>query len=1291
LDWLELCLDTFADVLRPSLLKILSLIFPLQNPIRFPDMIKRALLYVVVMLILLALAFSVGQWDKDTALLQEQADELSAYLSRQATDGLSWAKAHSAGRATAAELDAQASADYTVLLHRGDSILFWSNTRVSLPAQVLKSLGEKPGRRLLRLPAGWFLANAEPAGENVLTTLVPIRYELNINDLENKNPFPGGTTISPNIGVSAVKTDYPVAINGQALCWLTPQGPVQSAWLQWVKLLAYTLFFGVFFALLNQVAKALSARFGAFAGAALLLAVVGGLLALNVSAGFTARQFGALPLFAPTFENASLVGASVGDWLVHVALLVFVMVFFHRQFRNDPSPTGRGVAGANASAERSAASPLPVGESLSRFIGRLGLGLAAVCYLLAMLSIPFGVEVARQLVFHSRIGFDFDNLLNLGPLGFLSLLGIIALMLGLFLFSHRMMTTVQSLDLPRAKRVVAMFGAGLVVVGLSIPLGMNPLFVGLFALLYAAVFDAFVHWESTGFGWIVCWLLLFSLFASTLLYRYNTLKDKQLRIAYAEALADDRDTATAEKLLPRIFEEIKKDSQQIGQLLKPWPFKADPAQLQTRLNELVFRENYLFQHYRLRVFAFDRENQPIVMEQALGHEQVLREQWEKAQPLPGTPEIRFRTDDAGKFRYLLRFGALRVGDAAQPATIFVFLDHDYPAPTRVYAQLFYNIPYKDLDRLARYDFAVLKNQQLVVEQGQSNAVFAATDLANGSVRESVSPDSRRVDAVAKSIDGQTVASVGRLSGGWLKQVYLFSVLFALASLFLLALALANSWLGFLPAEYDFRLSAKGSLARRIHFWNVSLIAVSFFVVGFLTYRHFTQSARDAERTDLDFRAEALHNNLKAQLLGFPLSADSLQRTLPQSLRVLSASLGMDANLFGPAGDLAFSTQPDLAQLGILPNKMNARAWSFLKENRAPERVEMEQLAGFQYFTKYLPLRDGQNQLLGFLGVPYQLSQQKAGAEVSDFIGILASLYVFLLLIAYAVTFLLARSITRPVSLLSEKVRALKLEDKNEPLAYAGDAQDEISDLIGQYNRMVDKLEASKVQLVRLEREGAWREMARQVAHDIKNPLTTMKLSMQQLERVSSNPEQAAAYLRKAITRLIEQIDSLAQIASEFSMFANLDIKHKNDVVINEVVESVHDLFSEQRHVALELTLPPERFHILGDKNHLIRVFNNLVINAIQAIPSDRQGHIKVSLAREGRLSVVKISDNGGGIPPEIRDRVFEPNFTTKTSGSGLGLAICKKIIEAHDGDIRFETRDDEGTDFFVEIPVTAVG
>jgi signal transduction histidine kinase len=433
----------------------------------------------------------------------------------------------------------------------------------------------------------------------------------------------------------------------------------------------------------------------------------------------------------------------------------------------------------------------------------------------------------------------------------------------------------------------------------------------------------------------------------------------------------------------------------------------------------------------------------------------------------------------------------------------------------------------------------------------------------------------------------------------------------------------------------------------------------------------------------------VRTHLRNQVGDLNPSSDSLKRALPQTLASLAASLSTDVNLFGPEGNLLFSSQNDLAKLGILPSHMSPQAQAVLKAGGQREIVVSEQVAGVEFSSRYLPLNNNQNQLLGFLGVPYHLSDRKIGPEVSDFIGMLASIYVFLMLIAYSVSSLLSRSILRPVKLISDKINQLQLADKNELLVYPGDTQDELSALIDEYNRMVEKLEESKGQMIRLERESAWREMARQVAHDIKNPLTTMKLSMQQLDRLSSDPVQAAAYLKKAITRLIEQIDSLAQIASEFSMFANLDIRQKHDLVLNDVVESVYDLFSEQKEVELILNIPEDRYHILGDKNHLIRVFNNLIINAIQAIPSDRKGEIRVSLFRQNQHVVVQINDNGGGIPPEIQKRVFEPNFTTKTSGSGLGLAICRKIIEALDGTIRFETRENDGTDFFVDLPITA--
>jgi signal transduction histidine kinase len=1099
--------------------------------------------------------------------------------------------------------------------------------------------------------------------------LTPIRYAATL-DLNGQKTFPASGSISSKIQISPTPTDYPVQVSGKAICWLNASEPIHSSWLQWIKFLAYGLFFIVLFSLLNQAAVWLAERFSPLAGATLLLAVVSGVYWLNNHFNFTGQAFGGLSLFAQPFDVPSLIGKSLGDWLINIGLLAWLMVFFHRRFR--------------------------VGF-LTHFPSPVRVALASIYYLAAMMSTLVGVEVLRRLVFYSGIEFDFDNILNSDWSALQAIGGVILLMVGLFLFSHRMMMTVKKVGLLLPQRGVALGLATVALFAICLMLSddllISPLWIVGLAILYAAVFDAFVHWESPGFGWVVSWLLMFSLFASSLLYQYNFLKNREIRLAYAQALAADRDTEEVEKQLPALIETFRRDSQRLNVSLKPWPFKATMGDLRAYFNGLVFDNHYLFQHYRLNVFAFDGGVEPILLEQTQGYQYVVEENWNKGQPLPYAPNIRFGTDEDGKFRYMMALDAQRMNDPSQPAKVYCFLDHEYPAPTRVYSQLFPNLPYKNLKRLPRYDFAVLKNGKLVVEQGLGNGLALNTPLANGESRDIETFSPHRLDAVYKSADGQTVASVGRGRGGWYKQVYLFSMLFTFASLFIFGLALANSWLHFLPEKYQFQISARGSLAKRIQYWTVTIVGIAFLVLGWMTYRHFNFASKEAQRANLDYRADAVLTSLKTQLVGSSLSPDSLRRLLPETLSDIAGSLSMDANMYSDDGSLVFTTQQELSEIGLLPSKMSPSAQHFLKNNNQPELVEAEKVGGFDYFTKYLPLRTGQNQLLGFLGVPYQLDERKVGPEVSDFIGMLASLYVFLLLITFAVTYFLARSIIRPLALVSDKIKEVKLsQDKNQTLEYQGDEEDEVSELIAEYNRMVEKLEASKVALVRLEREGAWREMARQVAHDIKNPLTTMKLSMQQLERVSSNPEQAAVYLRKAITRLIEQIDSLAQIASEFSMFANLDIRQKSDVVLNDVVESVYDLFSEQKNVALDLRIPPERYHILGDKNHLIRVFNNLVINAIQAIPSDREGKIHVSLTRRhNNHATVQISDNGGGIPPEIRERVFEPNFTTKTSGSGLGLAICKKIIEAHDGSIHFETRENEGTDFFVEMPITAVG
>ena len=239
-----------------------------------------------------------------------------------------------------------------------------------------------------------------------------------------------------------------------------------------------------------------------------------------------------------------------------------------------------------------------------------------------------------------------------------------------------------------------------------------------------------------------------------------------------------------------------------------------------------------------------------------------------------------------------------------------------------------------------------------------------------------------------------------------------------------------------------------------------------------------------------------------------------------------------------------------------------------------------------------------------------------------------------------------------------------------------------------------ELEEAIMRLAEAEREGAWREMAKQVAHEIRNPLTPMKLVVQHLEmmRLQGN-ENMVEYTSRSNRVLLEQIASLENIVNEFHSFARMPNKATNvSFPLNDLVQSVADLFAqhnnEGKNLEVRLTMPSEIFVVYADRALLTSAFNNLIKNAIQSIPPDRDGIISINLYRENNTAVVKISDNGSGIPKDIQDKIFSPNFTTKVYGSGIGLLITKNIIQSVSGTITFETIENEGSDFFVQLEIT---
>ncbi|MEO1382992.1 MAG: ATP-binding protein, partial [Bacteroidota bacterium] len=315
--------------------------------------------------------------------------------------------------------------------------------------------------------------------------------------------------------------------------------------------------------------------------------------------------------------------------------------------------------------------------------------------------------------------------------------------------------------------------------------------------------------------------------------------------------------------------------------------------------------------------------------------------------------------------------------------------------------------------------------------------------------------------------------------------------------------------------------------------------------------------------------------------------------------------------------------------------------------------------------------------------PYLARQDQLEDQVLNFLAYLANIYLIVFLMLNVVAVIVSNTITKPLSMVQQRLAATSLGGKNEPIQYF--SKDEIGDIVSAYNQMVGQLESSEEKLAQTQREVAWRQMARQVAHEIKNPLTPMRLSIQHLTRAwkSESPKLEKMFPR-VMNTLIVQIDSLVRIANSFSEFAKMPDPVKTHIRVNEVLLEVVDLYSQSEEAIWLIDIPNEPFWTHADRDQLSRCFNNIIKNGLQAIEENGIMHVSMRILKD--RARIEIKDNGKGMTEEVQKRVFEPSFSTKTSGMGLGLAIVKKIIENTGGRISFRSEMSVGTTFIIEIP-----
>ncbi|MGB8193804.1 MAG: HAMP domain-containing sensor histidine kinase, partial [Chitinophagaceae bacterium] len=518
--------------------------------------------------------------------------------------------------------------------------------------------------------------------------------------------------------------------------------------------------------------------------------------------------------------------------------------------------------------------------------------------------------------------------------------------------------------------------------------------------------------------------------------------------------------------------------------------------------------------------------------------------------------------------------------------------------------------------------------------------------------------------------------------------YLFSAfLFLLATFRVISLVIASRFrLSLLRHAWQLNIRSQ------IHSTIIFISLLSFVVIGIATIIFFINRYNRNNQERLSRAIQIMTNELQTKIQDHSVFNDNIKiyetgsnMELVELVNEVADIHDADINLYDLNGNLIVSSNPVIYDKGILSQKMDATAFFKLHNSQLVQFVNEEEVGLLQYLSIYCPVRDESGNAYAYLNIPSFTSQEALKQEISNFLVTIINLNAFIFLVAGAIALFITNRITSSFTLIGQKMQQINLGKLNEEIIW--ERQDEIGELVKEYNTMVHKLEDSAAALAKSEREGAWRQMARQVAHEIKNPLTPMKLSIQYLQKAIDNNSPNVKEMTGNVARtLVEQIDHLSKIASDFSQFANIGNVRNEVFDLHEVIYSISSLY--ETNEKLEFTWQPvkQRLMVMMDRTQINRLLTNLLQNALEACYKKEVR--KVSLVEEiqGDSILLKITDNGEGIPAAMQQMIFVPNFTTKSSGTGLGLAMSKAIVEQVKGDMWFETAEGVGTTFFIKLP-----
>jgi len=1129
---------------------------------------------------------------------------------------------------------------FVLLVYHNDSLKFWSDNHIPVENFLLKVCLDS---KIVKLNNGFFEVRRKELNNKIIIGLILIKNDFSFNNEYLKDEFAIGFNMPSNVAIAsnnANETHKIFSKENHYLFSLNQFDYNSHAWLGYIQIISFIVCVIFLIFLIEQICFRTLHHYGFYTYYITFGIILAILRIAILKFGFPEVLF-STDLFAPSIYAHTSFIPSLGDLLLHAVLLAAYLFGLYVHVNTNQKSEKRNF--------------------------RIILGLNISFAMLTVLC----VNVIVSLVNDSKINVNVNNLISLNIYTYLGYISIGLLLTALYYAGQILIIQQKKFEIKSATGFLILF----VVLGVIFPLFQIPLVYMLIPLTWFAVQEILEYnsYTSNYTTKSIFYLSLASIFTTIVIRNEISISNEQKLKFLAENLANERDPV-AEFLSYDLKNKIPNDSLLINSLISSTP---EENIFLNRLKEKYF--NGYWEKFDISFYAYDSLCNPIskspgaVFDKYSFFEDLFAKN--KNNSFCYLP-----AEKSAKSGFLLKYDLYKKLDSRNKfiAHVFIEADSKYLSDEIGFPILLLDNTVDNQKEFSNLSFAIYRDGILNKHHGKFiyNSFLSFYNDANqkGSNVYFTFRDYKHY--TLKNNSKTYIVSIKKEN--WFNALTFFSYLFSIYSLlFLLLIAVINP-------ERILSLK-KFTLRNRIQSLPIAMVLIALVLFGLGTVYFLVKQYEQKNSENLTERLQSVLRELEYKLGDENSISFSSQEYLTYILSKFSNVFLADINLYDPDGNLIALSRPKIIEEGLISAKMNPQAYLQMVINNQAQFINKEQIGELNYLSAYIPFVNRNNKLMGYLNIPYFAKQTDLENEISTLLVTLINIYVFLIVISLLVTLFIANRITGPLHLLQSKLANISLGKKNETIEWENN--DEIGNLIIEYNRMILELSESAERLAKSERESAWREMAKQVAHEIKNPLTPLRLNAQLIQRAfEEQSPQFDEKFKKFTNMLIEQVDTLAQIANEFSNFAVMPKPKLLPIKLSEVIQNAVTLFRTTTSSEITFNQFTQNDIVEADKEQLLRVFNNLIKNALQAISDEKSGHVEINLLEQNSQIIVQINDNGIGMNEEQKKMIFVPNFTTKTGGMGLGLAMVKNILENFNVQINFSSIENEGTSFELKFP-----